>query len=230
MLVGVAVLREGLLGSQGSSPDCASTPSPRCSTWPTGTSSWGVATTSTSPPSPRCSSTCGPSPSRSSSTSCGHRWSCCSCTWAGNCAVRRLSPVLAVAVCGAIASAVDMRLSYQGGASVMRLYEGTDTRSQDILVGAALAIAMAMWAQHRTSLPSAPVDAPDRSRVGEGHPRRPGPPACSRPGRTEGTCTAGGASASGPSPPGRSGPARCGPSSRWRGGRPPWPGCCSAGG
>jgi len=85
---------------------------------------------------------------------------------------RRLWPVLAVAVGGAIASAVDMRLSYQGGASVMRLYEGTDTRSQDILVGAALAIAMAMWAQHRTSLPAAPapVDTPDRSRVGRAHP------------------------------------------------------------
>ena len=31
----------------------------------------------------------------------------------------------------------------------MRVYEGTDTRSQDILVGAALAIGMAMWAEHR---------------------------------------------------------------------------------
>ena len=85
---------------------------------------------------------------------------------------RRLWPVLTVAVGGAIASAVDMRLSYQGGASVMRLYEGTDTRSQDILVGAALAIAMAMWAQHRTSLPPtpAPVDTLDGSRAGRAHP------------------------------------------------------------
>ncbi len=77
---------------------------------------------------------------------------------------RRLWPVLAVAVAGAVASAVDMRLSFQGGASVMRLYEGTDTRSQDILVGAALAIGMAMWAQRRTSLPGAQADR-----------RRPGP-------------------------------------------------------
>ena len=85
---------------------------------------------------------------------------------------RRLWPVLAVAVCGAIASAVDMRLSYQGGASVMRLYEGTDTRSQDILVGAAVAIVMAMWAQHRTSLSpvASPVDTLDRSWVGRAHP------------------------------------------------------------
>ncbi len=81
---------------------------------------------------------------------------------------RRLWPVLSVAVVGAIASAVDMRLSYQGGASVMRLYEGTDTRSQDILVGAALAIGMAMWAQHRSSLPSS--TALDRTPVQRPHP------------------------------------------------------------
>src|SRR5271163_2488842 len=62
---------------------------------------------------------------------------------------RRLWPLLATAVVGAVASAVDMRLSYQHGASIMRLYEGTDTRCQDILVGATLAIGMALWAQHR---------------------------------------------------------------------------------
>jgi peptidoglycan/LPS O-acetylase OafA/YrhL len=83
---------------------------------------------------------------------------------------RRLWPVLAVAVFGAIASAVDMRLSYQGGASVMRLYEGTDTRSQDILIGAALAIGMAIWAQHRASLPNTPAVAGDRARVVRAHP------------------------------------------------------------
>ncbi len=81
---------------------------------------------------------------------------------------RRLWPVLSVAVVGAIASAVDMRLSFQGGASVMRLYEGTDTRSQDILVGAALAIGMAMWAQHRTPVPSS--TAFDRSSIQRAHP------------------------------------------------------------
>jgi len=83
---------------------------------------------------------------------------------------RRLWPVLGVAVFGAIASAVDMRLSYQGGASVMRLYEGTDTRSQDILIGAALAIGMAMWAQHRASLATVPAGDDDRGRVVRAHP------------------------------------------------------------
>ena len=83
---------------------------------------------------------------------------------------RRLWPVMAVAVAGAMASAVDMRLSFQGGASVMRLYEGTDTRSQDILIGAALAIGMAMWAQYRTALPGAPAGAGERGPVMRAHP------------------------------------------------------------
>ena len=114
---------------------------------------------------------------------------------------RRLWPVLSVAVVGAIASAIDMRLQYQSGASVMRLYEGTDTRSQDILVGAALAIGMAMWAQHRSSLPSS--TALDRTPVQRPHPRR-APPAPSLPVLTGGICIVGVASASDPSRPGRS--------------------------
>ena len=65
---------------------------------------------------------------------------------------RRLWPIFATAVVGALASALDMRLSYFAHASVTRLYEGTDTRCQDILVGASLAIGMAIWAQHRAPL------------------------------------------------------------------------------
>jgi peptidoglycan/LPS O-acetylase OafA/YrhL len=68
-------------------------------------------------------------------------------------ASRRLWPLFATAVVGAIGSAVDMGLLYHGPASVMRVYEGTDTRSQDLLVGAALAVGMAMWAQYRQTLP-----------------------------------------------------------------------------
>ncbi|MGD0880259.1 MAG: acyltransferase family protein [Acidimicrobiales bacterium] len=71
---------------------------------------------------------------------------------------RRLWPVLTVAVAGALASAADMRWSFLHGASVTRLYEGTDTRCQDILVGAALAAAMAIWAQHRRPVPQAVPD------------------------------------------------------------------------
>ncbi len=75
---------------------------------------------------------------------------------------RRLWPVFAVAVVGAAASALDMRLSYYGGASITRLYEGTDTRCQDVLVGAAMAIGMAMWAQHRRALPEGADPTPWR--------------------------------------------------------------------
>jgi peptidoglycan/LPS O-acetylase OafA/YrhL len=83
---------------------------------------------------------------------------------------RRLWPVLAVSVAGAIASAIDMRLAYQGGASVMRLYEGTDTRCQDILIGAALATAMAIWAQHRKVLPAAAPEAAPSKGLERAHP------------------------------------------------------------
>jgi peptidoglycan/LPS O-acetylase OafA/YrhL len=71
---------------------------------------------------------------------------------------RRLLPVLAAAVLGALASAADMRWSFLHGAAVTRLYEGTDTRCQDILVGAALAVGMAIWAQRRRPVP---VPVPD---------------------------------------------------------------------
>jgi peptidoglycan/LPS O-acetylase OafA/YrhL len=73
---------------------------------------------------------------------------------------RRLWPVMATAVAGAVASAMEMRLLFLHHAPIMRIYEGTDTRSQDILVGAALAIGMAMWAERRRA-PDA-VHAHDR--------------------------------------------------------------------
>jgi peptidoglycan/LPS O-acetylase OafA/YrhL len=82
---------------------------------------------------------------------------------------RRLWPVLAVAVTGAIGSAVTMAVLFHDGASATRLYEGTDTRSQDILVGAALAVAMAMWAEHRPRLP-VPVPSLVTGRHGRVHP------------------------------------------------------------
>jgi peptidoglycan/LPS O-acetylase OafA/YrhL len=73
----------------------------------------------------------------------------------------RLIPVLAAAALGALASAADMRWSFLHGASVTRLYEGTDTRCQDILVGAALATGMAMWARRRRSVPMPVPDLDD---------------------------------------------------------------------
>jgi peptidoglycan/LPS O-acetylase OafA/YrhL len=83
---------------------------------------------------------------------------------------RRLYPVLGLAIAGAIASAVDMRWSYASGASIMRLYEGTDTRSQDILVGASLAIGMAIWAQRRIAVAEADPSTDRPARRERAHP------------------------------------------------------------
>ena len=83
---------------------------------------------------------------------------------------RRLVPIMVTAVVGAVASAIDMRLTYRAGASVMRLYEGTDTRCQDILVGAALAIGMAMWAQHRKAITASAPDPGATGRPERSHP------------------------------------------------------------
>jgi peptidoglycan/LPS O-acetylase OafA/YrhL len=76
---------------------------------------------------------------------------------------RALWPILATAAVGALLSAIEMRLLFLHGASVTRVYEGTDTRSQDILVGATLAIGMAIWATRRRPLPETPVAPVTRS-------------------------------------------------------------------
>ena len=83
---------------------------------------------------------------------------------------RELWPLFATAAVGAVASALDMALLYHGPSSVMRIYEGTDTRSQDLLVGAALAAGMAIWAQHRAPLPIDESHAIANGRTGRVHP------------------------------------------------------------
>ena len=69
--------------------------------------------------------------------------------------------LLVVCVVGALASAVEMGVLYSPG-DVNRLYYGTDTRAQSLLVGAALAVSLSLWADHRhragTSRPE-PTDA-----------------------------------------------------------------------
>jgi peptidoglycan/LPS O-acetylase OafA/YrhL len=82
---------------------------------------------------------------------------------------RQLWPVLAVAIFGVVASATDMRWSYLHHAQVTRLYEGTDTRCQDILVGAVLAVGLTMWARHRRVLPKPVPDLADLE-LGRIHP------------------------------------------------------------
>ncbi len=56
---------------------------------------------------------------------------------------RSLRVLLAVTVTGAVASAIAMSLLYDGGTGESRVYYGTDTRAQALLVGAALAIVLA---------------------------------------------------------------------------------------
>ncbi len=56
---------------------------------------------------------------------------------------RRLGPLLILTVAGALASATVMFLLYHSGSDPSRLYYGTDTRAQDLLVGAVVAIALA---------------------------------------------------------------------------------------
>jgi peptidoglycan/LPS O-acetylase OafA/YrhL len=59
---------------------------------------------------------------------------------------RRLLLLLCLA--GALASAVDMGVLYSVS-NVNRVYYGTDTRAQSLLVGAALAVGLSLWADRR---------------------------------------------------------------------------------
>jgi len=53
---------------------------------------------------------------------------------------RSLRLLFAIALTGAVASAVEMALLIHGGVNQARVYYGTDTRSQAVLIGAALAV------------------------------------------------------------------------------------------
>jgi peptidoglycan/LPS O-acetylase OafA/YrhL len=61
----------------------------------------------------------------------------------------RLWALLAVSVVGAVASAVEMALLFRHGVGTTRLYYGTDTHGQCLLVGAALAAGLALFARGR---------------------------------------------------------------------------------
>ncbi len=61
---------------------------------------------------------------------------------------RSLRALLVVAITGALLSALEMALLYNP-ADVNRLYFGTDTHAQSVLVGASLAVGLAMWAERR---------------------------------------------------------------------------------
>ena len=64
-----------------------------------------------------------------------------------------------MSVAGAVASAVDMALLFRGGSGLDRVYYGTDTRAGGLLAGAALALALALFAR-RTGVPTHPPTMP----------------------------------------------------------------------
>ena len=61
---------------------------------------------------------------------------------------RSLWVLLAVAVIGVLGSALEMGLLYNP-TNINRLYFGTDTHAQSVLVGATLALSLALWAERR---------------------------------------------------------------------------------
>ena len=61
---------------------------------------------------------------------------------------RSLRVLLVVAVVGALSSAVEMALLFNP-TDINRLYFGTDTHAQSVLVGATLAIGLRLWAERR---------------------------------------------------------------------------------
>ena len=57
---------------------------------------------------------------------------------------RPLVLLLALSLAGAVASALDMALMFDGGRNLTRVYYGTDTRASGLLIGASLAIGLAL--------------------------------------------------------------------------------------
>ncbi len=64
---------------------------------------------------------------------------------------RTLWPLFWVSVVGAVASAAEMAILYRPGHDPTRVYFGTDTHAESLLIGAALAVGMVLWRQRRVS-------------------------------------------------------------------------------
>jgi peptidoglycan/LPS O-acetylase OafA/YrhL len=69
---------------------------------------------------------------------------------------RALRVLLALSVAGAVASALDMALQFSPAADPTRVYFGTDTHAQCLLVGTALAAALALWRRRAGSAAVSP--------------------------------------------------------------------------
>jgi peptidoglycan/LPS O-acetylase OafA/YrhL len=63
---------------------------------------------------------------------------------------RSIKTLLGITVVAAVGSAVEMALLFHGGTDPSRLYYGTDTRAQDLLIGAAVALVLARRGPART--------------------------------------------------------------------------------
>ena len=79
----------------------------------------------------------------------------------------RLWALLTLSAMGAVASAVEMTLLFRHGAGLTRLYYGTDTHGQCMLVGAALASGLAIFARRRHA-PRGPERGEASARGGPG--------------------------------------------------------------
>ncbi len=80
---------------------------------------------------------------------------------------RSLRVLLIVCLAGAFASAVEMAILYSG-ADVNRVYYGTDTRAQSLLIGAALAVSLSLWGDRRRRVGTMPrLDDPVRRLGGD---------------------------------------------------------------
>jgi peptidoglycan/LPS O-acetylase OafA/YrhL len=65
---------------------------------------------------------------------------------------RGLRPLWWLAVAGTLGSALEMALLFRAGASTTRLYDGTDTHAQSVLLGTVLALGLALLAERKGAL------------------------------------------------------------------------------
>jgi peptidoglycan/LPS O-acetylase OafA/YrhL len=78
---------------------------------------------------------------------------------------RGIEVLLGISVVGTVASAAEMAYLYHPGMNTTRLYFGTDTHAQSILVGSALACVLTLVQRHRGREGMAPVATTTRNRV-----------------------------------------------------------------
>jgi peptidoglycan/LPS O-acetylase OafA/YrhL len=78
---------------------------------------------------------------------------------------RGVEILLAISVIGVVTSATEMARLYHPGVNITRLYFGTDTHAQSILVGSVLACTLTLVQRHRGNSGMAPVATSRRLRI-----------------------------------------------------------------